>query len=373
MFAECLSMSLKSHAVAGCFSLSPIFAGCRSLSLKSHGVTACLSLFPMVAGYLSLSLLVPWSCCISLTFSYVHWVSLTVCSSAMELHHVSPSAMVSGLLSLSLRSHGVGTCLSFSLPVPCSCCMSLTVYDGCWPSLTVYQISWSCFMSLTVSYALWLFLTVSPNAMKLLHVSYGILWLLAFSHCLSRPMEFLHVSHCLFRFMEFLHVSHFSHFCWLSLQVQSNFCMSPTIAGFLFLSLRSHGVATCLSLSLTCAGCLSLFLLVPWSCCTSLTLFYVCLHTLIVRLSAIEFSHDSLMITGCLLLSLQSNRVTTCLLMSPIVAGFLSLSLQSNSVAACLSLSSMVAGCLSMSLGSNRVAACRSLSPMYTGCFSLSL
>ena len=61
-------------------------------------------------------------------------------------------------------------------------------------------------MSLTVSYDLWLSLTVSTIAIELLHASYYLPWLLAVSHCLSSPMELLHVSHC-------------SHYCLLSLTV----------------------------------------------------------------------------------------------------------------------------------------------------------
>ena len=102
-----LSLSLRSHVVSICLSMSPMVAFSFLLSLWFHGVATCLSLFPIVACCLLLSL---WS----------YWVA--------------------ACLSLSL----VAGCLSLSLPLPWSCCMSLTVSHSCWLSLTVSPFSWSC-------------------------------------------------------------------------------------------------------------------------------------------------------------------------------------------------------------------------------------
>ena len=87
-------------------------AACLSLSLQCHGVAACLSQSPMVACSLRLSLPVPWSCCISLTASLCYLLLLTVSKSPMEFLHV-------------WMSPTVVECLSSSLSVPCSCCMPL--------------------------------------------------------------------------------------------------------------------------------------------------------------------------------------------------------------------------------------------------------
>ena len=105
-----------------------------------------------------------------------------------------------------------------------SCCMSLTVYHASWLSLTVSPFPWSSSLSLTVSYGCWLSLTVTPISMKLLHVSDGLLWWLAVSHCLS----------------------------------------------------NRHGFAGCLILFLMVTGCLSLSFPVPRSCCMSLTVSHCC-------------------------------------------------------------------------------------------------
>ena len=118
---------------------------------------------------------IQWSCCMVLTVSNCYWLPLTVSPSAMELlyvshcllwllafchslslcHKVPPCLklylMVAVSFSFSLWSNGVATCLSLSLPVPWSCCMSITVSHGCWRSLTF-----------------------SPSPIELLH----------FSHCL---------------------------------------------------------------------------------------------------------------------------------------------------------------------------------------------
>ena len=160
-----------------------------------HGVTACLSLSPMVAGFLAQSHI--WQFSISHCLIYGYWLSLTVLY------------MVSGRLSMSLRSHGVADCLSLSpifagcpslspivastlslsLPVPWSCCMSLTVSYSCLLSLTVSPVPCSCWRPLTVSHGCWLSLTVSHSKMELLHVSHlsAMVATLAITHCPSVP------------------------------------------------------------------------------------------------------------------------------------------------------------------------------------------
>ena len=93
------------HGVSACLSLFPMVAG--SLS-RFHSVVACLSLSPMVAGSLLLFIQHPKSFCMSLTFSYGCWLSLTI------------------------------------FPVPWSYYMSLSVFYSCWVSLTVFPIPGSC-------------------------------------------------------------------------------------------------------------------------------------------------------------------------------------------------------------------------------------
>ena len=94
--------------------------------------------------------------------------------------------------------------------------MSLTVSYCFYLSQTVSPVPWSYYMSITIS----------SSSMEFLHVSYCLLWLLAFSHCLYQyhgvaaslslspiwllafsltAIEFLHVSNCL---PWFLAVSH---------------------------------------------------------------------------------------------------------------------------------------------------------------------
>ena len=108
MVADCPLLSLRSNAVAACLSLSPVVSGCLLLSLRSHGVAACLSLSQMVSGCFSLSLKVPCSCCMSLTVFYDCWLSLPVSPSAMDL------LLVSDYL---FQFHGVSICNSLSLMV----------------------------------------------------------------------------------------------------------------------------------------------------------------------------------------------------------------------------------------------------------------
>ena len=90
--------------------------------------------------YLSFTLfLVLWSCCMSLSFSYFSWFSLTVSINSMELLHDSHCV---------LRLLALYNCLS--------------------------------------------------NPMELLHVSHCLLWLLADSHCLY---QFQRVAPCLSLFL----------------------------------------------------------------------------------------------------------------------------------------------------------------------------
>ena len=83
--------------------------------------------------------------------------------------------------------------------VPWSSFMSLTVFHGCWLSFTVSMVPWSCCMSLSVSYGCCigcLSLSLWSNGVYTC-LSHSLVWLLAVSHCLSCPIELLHVSHCL--------------------------------------------------------------------------------------------------------------------------------------------------------------------------------
>ena len=148
MDVGCLSLSLRSHSVTACLSLSPIVAGflslspmvtgCLSLFLWSHRVATCLSLSPIVAGFLSPSLPVPWYYCMSLTVSNCCWLSHT----------------------LSL--------------IPWSCFMSLTESHGCWLSLAVCLVPWSFWISITVSYSSWLSLTKSQWVATCLSLSFFV-------------------------------------------------------------------------------------------------------------------------------------------------------------------------------------------------------
>ena len=100
-------------------------------------------------------------------------------------------------------------------------------------------------------------------------------------------------------------------------------------------SCRSHGVATCLSLSLIVSGFLSLSLRSNGvASCLSLSPLVVCCHSL------------SPMVAGCPSLSVPHHGVATCLSMSPMVTDCTSLSLHSHGVAACLLLFPIVAACL---------------------------
>ena len=181
-------------------------------------------------------------------------------------------------------------------------------------------------MSFTVSIGCLLSLTVSPSALDLLYFSFSLIWYLAVSHCLSSPMELLHVSHRLFQFYE---------------------------------------VAACHSLSLIVAGCLSLSLLVPWSYRVSVTALYVCLLSLTVCPSAIEFLHVShfllklLAVSHCLSGPIELLHVSHCLLWLLVISHCLS---ECLGVTAYLSLSPIVFGCPSLSLRPHGNATCLSQS-----------
>ena len=82
-----------------------------------------------------------------------------------------------------------------------------------------------------------MYLTAFSSAMELLAVSNCLSWLLAVSHCLSIPMELLAVFNCL-----------------------------PWSLAFYQCFFQFPGVAAGLSLSPIVSGCLSISLLVPWSC-----------------------------------------------------------------------------------------------------------
>ena len=109
---------------------------------------------------------------------------------------------------------------------------------------------------LHVSQCFWLSITVSHSSMELLQVSQCLLSLLDFSCCSFGHMEFLHVFHCHFMFLAVHHrlYQYNGDVAYLPL--------SPFVPCSLSLSLRSHGVAACLLLSLILLAvthCLSQF------------------------------------------------------------------------------------------------------------------
>ena len=128
----------------------------------------------------------------SLTVSYILWMSPTVSTSSTELLHVSHCLfqfhVVSACVFLSLIVAGYlllspfSCCMSFTVsygffffltvsPVPWSFYMCHTSSHGCWLSLTLSPIPWSCFISLTVSHFCLLSLTVSMIVSPLLSLS----------------------------------------------------------------------------------------------------------------------------------------------------------------------------------------------------------
>ena len=211
----------------------------------------------------------------SLTISHGCWFSLTVSQVPLCFcMSITVSYLIAGCLLHSVWSHGVSAFLSLSpmiagflslsLPVPCSSCMFFTLSYRCWIPFTVSLISWSCYISVIVASCL------SLSA-----------W--SCNMCLT-----------------------VSHSCWLSLQ--------------------SHGVATCLSLLLSVShcpfhyhgfvACLSLTLPVPWSCCKSFTVSYGCWLSLTVSTGAMKLLHVSnslpllLAVSSCLC---QFHVVAACL------------------------------------------------------------
>ena len=168
-------------------------------------------LSPIVAVCLSQFLSVPWSSYMSLTVSSSsigllhasHCLLLLLAvshyySGPIELLHVSHNLLCLLAVSHCIHQyHGVPPCLSLSLPVSWSYCMPLTVSYTCWQSLTISPLPYSYYMSLTVSYYCWLSLTLFHSAMELLHSSYCLPCRLAIFHCLSNPIEILHLSHYL--------------------------------------------------------------------------------------------------------------------------------------------------------------------------------
>ena len=126
--------------------------------------------------------------------------------------------------------------------------MSLTVSHGLWPFSHCLS---SPMELLHVSHCLLLFLAVSltvpPSTMELLQVSHCLLLLLAVSHCPYGPMELLHVSHYL-----------------------------PCLQAVSHCHSQFHGVHTCRSLSLILTLSLTLFMellhvsqSLPWSLAVS--------------------------------------------------------------------------------------------------------
>ena len=215
------------------------------------------------------------------------------------------------LSSLSLRSHGDAVCLSqspivavcpsLSIPVPCSCCMSLS------PMAAEFAVS-HCLSGpmvlLYVSQCLPFLLAVShclSGPMELLQVSHCLLWLLAISNCLSGPIELLAVSHCLPWLLAFSHCLFQCH------RVAACLSLSPIVAALAV----SHSLFGPMEL-LHVSHCLSPILLLAVSHCLS---------------SPMEF----LQVSQCLLCLLAVSHCLLCgcwlsLTVTYIVAGCLSLS-----------------------------------------------
>ena len=136
--------------------------------------------------------------------------------------------------------------------------MSPTVSHRCWLSFTVpiklphvsHCLPWllavpHCLSGpmelLHISHCCWLSLTVSPSAMVMLAVSNCLPWLLTFSHCIYGPMELLHVSHCI-RIYITLSPS--------AMELPTDSHCFPWLLDVSQMSLWSLGVAMCLSLVL---------------------------------------------------------------------------------------------------------------------------
>ena len=235
----------------------------------------------------------------SVIVSYGCWLSLTVSQCAIDLLHFSYfllsllviSHYLSGQMEFVHVSHCLLSLLSISHCLSCpikllhvSHCLlwllavsqSLSQFNGVCMSLTVsyrrYSLSlpvpWSCLLSFTlllaVSLGLFQFqrvaacLSMSPTVcgslsylycpMELLHVSHFLICLIAVSCCLPFPIELQYVFHCLLWLLAVYHCLFQFH------RVFAYHSQSPIVAGCLSLSLQSHGVAKCVSLSLIVAG-----------------------------------------------------------------------------------------------------------------------
>ena len=116
-----------------------------SLTVFQIPCSCCMSLTAFYDCWLSLTVSpVLWSCCMSLTVSYGCWLSLPVSlvqSSFYMSLFVSSCSME--LLHAFHYLPRAACCLSLSLIMPWSRCMSFTVSCGCWLSLTVSPVPWS--------------------------------------------------------------------------------------------------------------------------------------------------------------------------------------------------------------------------------------
>ena len=151
--------------------------------------------------------------------------------------------MVAGCLSLPHRSREVDTCLSLSL-----------VVAGCMSHKSLLHISHCPLLLLANSHSLFQSHGMSDShclsdPMELLHVSHCLWLFLTFSHCLSNSMELLHVSHCLLMLLAVVTVSPIlwsfciclsvSYHCWISLTVSPilwSCCISSIVSYACWLS-----------------------------------------------------------------------------------------------------------------------------------------
>ena len=121
---SCYMSLTVSHACWLSLTVSPMpCSGCMSLTV-SYGCCKLLHVSPVL-----------WSCCITFIVTNGCWLSLTF----SQCHGIAACLLLSPIvavcLTLSLQSHRFCTCLSLSLPVPWSCCMSLSFSHGCWQPL----------------------------------------------------------------------------------------------------------------------------------------------------------------------------------------------------------------------------------------------
>ena len=145
--------------------------------------------------WLSLTVfLVTWSCCIPLTVSCCCWPFLAVSSGSgcfsLSLQspgtttYLSLSLIFAGCLSLSLRSHTVATCVYLSLIVDGFLSLSL------WSHGVAACLSLSSVVagSLSLSPMVACYFHCLSDPMELLHISHWLSLLLALSHGVSRLM-----------------------------------------------------------------------------------------------------------------------------------------------------------------------------------------